>query len=201
MAKRMDAPYRPGRRVHDWLKVKTRQELEVVIGGFTEGAGSRRGTVGALLVGERGADGALTYLSHVGSGLIGRRGTGASGTACGPPRPTTSPFANEVPDAPAPPRWVRPEITCEVRFAERTADGRLRAPVFHGLVEDAVADVPSGPFSRRTAARPWRRASAGSPSPTSTSPTGRARASPRGTSSTTTCAWPRCSCPTWWAGR
>ncbi len=69
VAKRMDVPYRPGRRVQDWRKVKTRQEAEVVIGGFTEGAGSRRGTIGALLVGERDDEGALTYLSHVGSGL------------------------------------------------------------------------------------------------------------------------------------
>lgn len=152
MAKRMDAPYRPGRRVADWRKIKTRQELEVVIGGFTEGAGSRRGTIGALLVGERGADGALTYLSHVGSGLSDAVARAlwdrlrAAETA-------VSPFANPVPDVPAAPHWVRPEITCEVRFAERTADGRLRAPVFHRLVEDPVADVPAGPFSQAEGAR------------------------------------------------
>ncbi len=147
MAKRMDAPYRPGRRVPDWRKIKTRQELEAVIGGFTEGAGSRRGTIGALLVGERGADGALTYLSHVGSGLsdaLARelwdrlRATEVE----------RSPFANAVPDAPAAPRWVRPELACEVRFAERTADGRLRAPVFHGLVDDGVGRRAPGPLLR-----------------------------------------------------
>ena len=59
-----------------------------------------------------------------------------------------SPFANAVPKAPARPHWVRPELSCEVRFAERTDDGRLRAPVFHGLVETAVPDVPSGPLSQ-----------------------------------------------------
>ena len=57
MAKRRDAPYRAGRRTSDWLKVKTHQEAELVIGGFTEGGGSRRGTVGALLVGEPGPAG------------------------------------------------------------------------------------------------------------------------------------------------
>ena len=43
MCKRVDAPYRPGRRVREWVKVKARHDMEVVIGGFTEGAGSRRG--------------------------------------------------------------------------------------------------------------------------------------------------------------
>jgi bifunctional non-homologous end joining protein LigD len=44
---------------------------------------------------------------------------------------------------------VRPELSCEVRYAARTPDGRLRAPVFRGLVDDtapAGPDVPDGPF-------------------------------------------------------
>jgi len=32
--------------------------------------------------------------------------------------------------------WVRPELVAEVKFAERTNDGRLRAPVFLRLRED-----------------------------------------------------------------
>jgi bifunctional non-homologous end joining protein LigD len=157
VAKRLDSTYRAGRRTGDWLKIKTRQEALVVIGGFTEGAGSRRGTVGALLVGEPDETGALTYLSHVGSGLTDavarslwdrlRAGEVAE-----------SPFANAVPAAPARPRWVRPEIACEVRYAERTADGRLRAPVFHGLLDpdDAAPDIPSGPFAGTSGSRSVR---------------------------------------------
>ena len=153
MAKRRDAPYRAGRRTSDWLKVKTHQEAELVIGGFTEGGGSRRGTVGALLVGEPGPGG-LTYLSHVGSGLtdaVARRLWDRLRASEIP----ESPFSNAVPAAPARPRWVRPEIACEVRFSERTADGRLRAPVFHGLVvpEDVAPDVPGGPFSSEGGSR------------------------------------------------
>ena len=42
-----------------------------------------------------------------------------------------------------------------MRFSERTADGRLRAPVFHGLVvpEDVAPDVPGGPFSSEGGSR------------------------------------------------
>src|SRR5439155_12762490 len=32
--------------------------------------------------------------------------------------------------------WVRPELVAEIKFAERTHDGRLRAPVFMHLRED-----------------------------------------------------------------
>ncbi|WP_217915699.1 DNA ligase D [Miltoncostaea marina] len=149
IAKRMDAPYRPGRRVAEWRKIKARQEMTAVIGGFTEGAGSRRGTLGALIVGERDADGALVYRAHVGSGFSDLRAR-ALWDRLRADEVGESPFAGPVPPAPQRPRWVRPVLECEVRFAERTPDGRLRAPVFHGLVEpepsDAGPDVPSGPF-------------------------------------------------------
>ena len=148
IAKRMDAPYRPGRRVAEWLKVKARREMTAVIGGFTEGGGSRRGRVGALLVGERDADGGLTYLSHVGSGFSDALAR-SLWDRLRAIETDASPFANAVPPAPQRPRWVRPELRCEVVYGERTPDNRLRAAVFHGLAdpdEDPVPDVPDGPF-------------------------------------------------------
>ena len=36
--------------------------------------------------------------------------------------------------------WVEPVLVAEVRFAEWTHDGRLRAPVYEGLREDKGAD-------------------------------------------------------------
>ena len=42
VAKRLDSPYRPGRRSTDWLKVKHLRTQEVVIGGWKPGAGRRR---------------------------------------------------------------------------------------------------------------------------------------------------------------
>src|SRR5207248_3985363 len=35
--------------------------------------------------------------------------------------------------------WVEPELVCEVRFAEWTHDGHLRAPSYQGLREDKSA--------------------------------------------------------------
>ena len=147
VAKRADSDYRPGQRVKEWLKVKSRPEMVATIGGFTEGTGSQRGTLGALLVGEPADGGGLTYLSHVGSGFshdLARRLWDRLRTM----EVAESPFSNEVPRGSPAPRWVRPELRAEVSYAERTPDNRLRAPVFGGLVDDPGEgpDVPPGPF-------------------------------------------------------
>src|SRR6058998_2561203 len=42
MAKRRDAPYRPGERAKSWLKIKVTQRMEAVVGGFTRGRGRGR---------------------------------------------------------------------------------------------------------------------------------------------------------------
>ena len=48
--------------------------------------------------------------------------------------------------------WTRPELVCEVKFANWTEDGRLRAPVFLGLREDL--DPPPRTRARRAAGLP-----------------------------------------------
>ncbi len=147
VAKRADSAYRPGQRVKEWVKIKSRPEMVATIGGFTEGTGSHRGTLGALLVGEPDEAGGLTYLSHVGSGFSHDQARRLWDRLRGTEVPE-SPFSNEVPSRGSAPRWVRPELRAEVSFAERTPDNRLRAPVFGGLVDDPGEgpDVPPGPF-------------------------------------------------------
>ncbi len=36
--------------------------------------------------------------------------------------------------------WVEPTLVAEIRFAEWTHDGRLRAPVYEGMREDKEAE-------------------------------------------------------------
>ena len=71
VAKRIDSPYRPGRRTTAWLKVKIRNRQELVVGGWLPGEGRLSGTVGSLLVGyyEQPGDESLVYAGRVGSGL------------------------------------------------------------------------------------------------------------------------------------
>jgi bifunctional non-homologous end joining protein LigD len=58
VAKRLDSTYRPGRRSPDWRKIKNVRSQEVVVLGWQPGNGRRAGTIGSVLVGVPGADGA-----------------------------------------------------------------------------------------------------------------------------------------------
>ena len=67
MAKRKDSLYLPGKRASTWLKVKATHTEEFVVGGYTQGRGSRQ-SLGALLLGAWEGK-KLRYVGHVGSGL------------------------------------------------------------------------------------------------------------------------------------
>src|SRR5690606_8185933 len=67
IAKRIDAPYRPGVRSRDWLKGKVEHRQEFVIGGWTEPRNSRE-LIGAILLGYYD-DGKLVYAGHTGGGF------------------------------------------------------------------------------------------------------------------------------------
>jgi len=102
-----------------------------VIGGFSAPAGSRA-HLGALLVGLY--DGArLRYTGKVGSGYTGESLEDLA-TRLAPIRTDASPFADapRMKDA----TWVKPKLVAQIAFAEWTADGKLRQPVFLGLRRD-----------------------------------------------------------------
>jgi bifunctional non-homologous end joining protein LigD len=137
VGKRADSTYEAGIRSRSWLKIKSVNEQEFVVGGFTEGEGSRSKTFGGLLVGYYD-DGDLRFASSVGSGLSDEMLDGLTRRlkklAVGEP-----PFVN--PPATAGGRvprcfWVKPELVVEVRFNSWTREGNLRAPVFKGLRTD-----------------------------------------------------------------
>jgi len=128
MAKRRDGPYEPGARSGSWLKIRINLRDEFVIGGWTRGSGGRRATFGALLLGQY-VDGRLHY--------VGKAGTGFSRGALRNIRSRLeaieserNPFAEDPGERDS--SWVRPELVCEVKFAERTEEG-LRFPVFLGM--------------------------------------------------------------------
>ena len=123
------SPYRSGVRSREWVKIKAKRRQEFVIGGYTEPRGSRKG-FGAILVGYYDGDD-FVYAGHVGTGfnqdllrdLMAR---------FKPLERKTSPFA-DAPKTNTPAHWLRPELVCEVAFAEWTREGILRQPVFLGL--------------------------------------------------------------------
>ena len=135
MAKRLGSIYKPGARTKEWRKVKHRRRTEVVIGGYTPGAGNRTGSFGALLVG-RWLDqpgGTLSFAGGVGSGFTHRRLD-----------ELWARFADlrtdECPFDPLPPTsyrkgatWLRPELSATVEITEFTNEGFVRQAAFIDL--------------------------------------------------------------------
>jgi bifunctional non-homologous end joining protein LigD len=149
LAKRRDSTYESGRRSKNWMKIKSTKESEFVIGGYTEGGGWRAGTFGSLLLGYYDDEGKLLYAGHVGTGF-NDRALKLLKERLQALRTGERPFAEEPSRAgmsfgrpkSALVTWVKPELVAQVRYAQWTNDGVLRAPSFLGLREDkAAADV------------------------------------------------------------
>lgn len=141
VAKRLSAPYRPGVRSPDWVKVKLEATDEFVVGGWRPGARK----IGALLLGRPRPDGRLAYCGRVGGG-IGVAAERELLRTLEPLRVEASPFDTELPREDA--RgviWVRPELVVEVTYGQRTPEGRLRFPRLRRLRPDrSAAEVADG---------------------------------------------------------
>jgi len=136
IAKRSAARYIPGARSHDWLKLKLQYRAEFIIGGFTEPRRTRP-YLGAILLGYFDRAGRLCYVGHTGGGFD-RETLREMRARLDRLQQQRCPFA-------VPPRtnervhWVKPKIVVEVKFAEWTADAKLRQPIFLGLRDDKDA--------------------------------------------------------------
>jgi bifunctional non-homologous end joining protein LigD len=149
IGKRENSIYESGQRSGAWIKLKLHREQEMVIGGYTEPAGTRK-YFGAILVGYYQKH-ELRFAGKVGTGFneallkrlhsqfkllsredcpfvdlpekrSGRYGQGITAT--------------EMKRC----HWVEPKLVCQIKFSEWTRDGKLRHPVFLGLREDKEAE-------------------------------------------------------------
>jgi bifunctional non-homologous end joining protein LigD len=137
--------YEPGRRSGVWIKLKCVNEQEFVIGGYTPPAGSRK-HFGAILVGYY-KDNRLMFAGKVGTGFTAKSLSMLHEKFRDEER-DDCPFVNLpskqngkwvqaiTPSIMRKMHWVNPVFVCEIKFAEWTRDGKLRAPVFLGLRED-----------------------------------------------------------------
>jgi bifunctional non-homologous end joining protein LigD len=139
LAKRRRSTYQPGRRSRDWVKVKTHNTEEFVIGGYTRGEGRRANSFGSLLLGvyDEGVD-KLRYVGSVGTGFTEKEIERLLKLL--QPQETDEPPFDPVPKPPRVKKgdivWVKPKLVAQVEFVEWTHDGRLRAPSYQGLRED-----------------------------------------------------------------
>jgi len=135
VAKRRGSLYRVGDRTKDWIKVKCELDVDLVVVGWTEGDGTRYGSIGALDLGAYDREGKLVARGSVGSGLDG----------------DTMDIlldALKVLEVKKPVleggrlvakrgrHFVKPEIVVSVRYTGLTGEGLMRHPVFRGIRPD-----------------------------------------------------------------
>jgi bifunctional non-homologous end joining protein LigD len=147
VAKKKGCPYRPGKRVRDWLKIKVTHDVDVVVGGWSKGEGNRSDSFGSLLVGAYDEDGELRYMGNVGTGF--NQQTIEQILELLQECETDDPPFKGGKDAlrtagkmvrPRDVRWVEPALVAKVEFRELTSAGKLRAPSFKGLRVDRKPD-------------------------------------------------------------
>jgi bifunctional non-homologous end joining protein LigD len=146
IAKRSGSEYIPGGRSKDWLKIKVQKRQEVVIAGYTRNDGSTK-HFSSLLLGAYD-DGNLRYVGKVGTGFNDKQQKEML-AQFEPLIVKNTPF-EKTPDynkpsrfRPNPPHatatWLKPELVCEINFAEITEDGVFRHPSFLAMREDKNA--------------------------------------------------------------
>lgn len=151
IAKRVDSTYRPGTRSKDWLKLKNRRRVKLVVGAITAGTGNRSESFGSLLVGideaaARDPEVARALTRPLEPGCLrfaGGVGTGFSSntldrltTMFEPLRVPDSPFDAALPTAfRRTARWVEPSVRIVVDLAEFTNAGHVRHASFVDATE------------------------------------------------------------------
>jgi bifunctional non-homologous end joining protein LigD len=141
VGKKLGSRYVPGERSRSWLKFKTSFDVDVVVVGWSEGSGQRKGTVGSLVMGLYDEE-RMHYAGQVGTGFTQhtladvRQRLVDLGEG---PVPFDSDVLRAAPEL-RNVRWVPPELVATVEHRQVTAAGRLRAPSFKGLRTDKRPD-------------------------------------------------------------
>jgi bifunctional non-homologous end joining protein LigD len=145
IGKLRNSVYEPGRRSGAWIKLKCVNEQEFVIGGYTPPQGARK-HFGAILVGYY-KDRDLVFAGKAGTGFttkslaaLHKKFRAEERADCPfvdlPSKQNGQWVLGITPSMMKKIRWIKPKFVAEIKFAEWTRDGKLRAPVFMGLRED-----------------------------------------------------------------
>jgi bifunctional non-homologous end joining protein LigD len=145
IGKLRNSVYEPGRRSGAWVKLKCINEQEFVIGGYTPPQGARK-HFGAVLVGYY-KDRDFVFAGKAGTGFttkslaaLHKKFRAEERAECPfvdlPSKQNGQWVLGITPSMMKKIHWINPKFVAEIKFAEWTRDGKLRAPVFMGLRED-----------------------------------------------------------------
>jgi bifunctional non-homologous end joining protein LigD len=148
IGKQCNSVYEPGRRSGTWVKLKCVQEQEFVIGGYTPPQGARK-HFGAILVGYYDKN-KLVFAGKVGTGftvkslsMLYKKLQKEARDDCPfvdlPSKQNGQWVQGITPSMMKKMHWVNPKFVAQIKFAEWTRDGKLRAPVFLGMRDDKDA--------------------------------------------------------------
>jgi bifunctional non-homologous end joining protein LigD len=150
ISKRADSAYRSGRS-KSWLKVKARPDDDFRIVGYSEAKAD--GVFRGLLLAEDTSQG-LRY--------VGRCGTGFSRSQSTDLHARLAALRQDKPTVRLPPEerrkdivWVRPVLTAQVEYANRTGDGILRHCSYRGLRQDKIAEGDAKPSPEPVPRKRW----------------------------------------------
>ena len=160
IAKKADSTYIPGSRPKTWLKIKTEKRHEAVVAGYTRNEDSSK-QFSALVLGVYDDNNKLKFIGQVGTGFTDQAQTDLL-KKMKPFISKNSPFPEEpiinkpTKFRPRPPKanvvWLKPQLVCEVKYAELTSDGIMRHPSFQGLRPDKKAmDIKEEKSSEKNA--------------------------------------------------
>jgi len=134
VSKQLDSPYRAGKQHGFWYKVKFKKRMLAVIGGIK----LKGGRPNSLLAGIY-QQGQLIYVASVSSGLKTQDFINLS-QHLDRLRQEHPPFANlssQGKDV----VWIKPVLTCWLRFSEWTESGSLRHPQLIGFTDNKSSEA------------------------------------------------------------
>ena len=142
MAKQKDSKYTPAARTEKWLKIKSVENIDALICGFTDSVGGGA-AFGSLILGlQKGAK--LKYIGNCGSGFTDDYRKKLL-EQFAPYRTEQNPFGKKLALKGRKPNWMVPTLSCEISFSERTKNGMLRNPVFKQLLDQPISYKPEHP--------------------------------------------------------
>ena len=154
IAKQRGSKYEPGRRSAAWIKLKSLNQQEFVIGGYTPPGGARK-YFGAILVGYYASEAVgeparfpkLKFAGKVGTGftektlsILHKKFRAEEQDDCPfvdlPSRQGGAWVQGITPSMMNKMHWINPKFVAQVKFGEWTRDQKLRQPVFIALRDD-----------------------------------------------------------------